>query len=705
MTARRVRPAFKSRQVGRLSSWSINFAPEAASMSEGLRAAAACAAVAALAVLTHRNELSWAAVSAFWTCLVDPGGPTRVRAKILAAYCGLATVIALLCTWAQALGGATPVLVLFTLTLAGGFIRFYGAEIAVLANLLTITTAVLVTRPVAASPDVLSFGIIFLGGCLWATALSLTVWRIHPYAPSRRAVRLAQEELAAMAMSLSSLAGSPAGDAVWVVHAQQHRRAVRDALETARRVIGQAVAGRGGTGEVAAMLTDSLTTAEAEFAGLIALTDTLERLGAGGETQRRRTAQALRRLAAVFHRVGRNAESQGAQAQVLERSIAHLAVAADGLPEPVGRLMRDSVLQARRQLEQRDPVPAGAPVVRAPATPMVEQVMRPLRAHLNWDSPDLRHGLRLATSVSAAFLLTRAFHIPYGYWMTMTVVIIQQPYVSTTWTRAIERVIGSVLGGGLAALLGIVFHSQLAVLALIFPLAIACMAFRAVNYTVFVFFLTPLFVLMIDLTHPGLREATLAGTRALNTVLGGVIALGGGMLLWPGSGLDRLRADLAEAVVANGRFAALACDPAGRDLAILDAARRAAGLASNAAEAAQHRAVLESWWRRDDLDAAAAMLAVLRRLAGTATTLWLERDGSRPRQTEVAAWCEQATEALAAALLSLRAPSAMPPGVPTDQAHPLVEEVMDLYAATAALPAPKAQRRRRAFPARVSSAG
>ncbi len=673
-------------------------------MSEGLRAAAACAAVAALAVLTHRNALSWAAVSAFWTCLVDPGGPTRVRAKILAAYGVLATLIALLCTWAQALGGATPVLVLFTLTLAGGFIRFYGAEIAVLANLLTITVAVLVTRPVGASPDVLGFGMIFLGGCLWATALSLTVWRIHPYAPSRRAVRLAQEELAAMAMSLANLAGTPAGDVGWVAHAQQHRRAVRDAIEAARRVIGQAVAGRGGTGEIAAMLTDSLTTAEAEFAGLIALTDTLERQGAGGETERRRTAQALRRLAAVFHRVGRNADSQGAQAQVLERSIAHLAVAVDGLPEPVGRLMRDGMLQASRQLQQRDPAPAGAPSLRPPTTPMVAQIMRPLRARLYWSSPDLRHGLRLATSVTAAFLLTRAFHIPYGYWMTMTVVIIQQPYVSTTWTRAIERVIGSVLGGGLAALLGIVFHSQLAVLALIFPLAIACMAFRAVNYTVFVFFLTPLFVLMIDLTHPGLREATLAGTRALNTVLGGVIALGGGMLLWPGSGLGRLRADLAEAVAANGKFAALACDPAARDPAILDAARRAAGLASNTAEAAQHRAALESWWRREDLDAAAAMLAILRRLAGTATTLWLERD-SRPGRTTVAAWCEQATEALAAALLSLRAPPAMPSVIPTDQPHPMVEEIMDLYAAAAALSLPRAQRGRRAFPVRARSAG
>jgi hypothetical protein len=124
-----------------------------------------------------------------------------------------------------------------------------------------------------------------------------------------------------------------------------------------------------------------------------------------------------------------------------------------------------------------------------------------------------------------------------------------------------------------------------------------------------------------------------------------LIALAGATLLWPGSGLDRLRTDLADAVVQNGRFAALACDPLGREAATLDAARRAAGLASNKAEASQHRAVLETWWRRNDLDAAMAVLAVLRRVAGTATTLWLERDRPRRDQGMISAWSACSTGA------------------------------------------------------------
>ena len=47
-----------------------------------------------------------------------------------------------------------------------------------------------------------------------------------------------------------------------------------------------------------------------------------------------------------------------------------------------------------------------------------------------------------------------------------------------------------------------------------FPIAAATVACRRVNYTVFVFFLTPLFVLVTELLHPGvlryLREVKLS---------------------------------------------------------------------------------------------------------------------------------------------------------------------------------------------------
>jgi uncharacterized membrane protein YccC len=253
-----------------------------------------------------------------------------------------------------------------------------------------------------------------------------------------------------------------------------------------------------------------------------------------------------------------------------------------------------------------------------------------------------------------------------------------------------------------------VFHSQATLLLLIFPLAMATMALRPVNYTLFVFFLTPLFVLILDLTHPGERELTLAGVRAMNTVIGGAIALAGVTLIWPASGANRMRIDLAAAIEINGRFASLAVASAGDRESSghpgVDAARRRAGLASNVAEASQQRAALESWWRRAELKGAANVLGVLRRLAGTATTLWLQHadpEGeslnalSLPgERSDAARWAETATAQLATAV-RCAGPVPAPPARSWTARRPeddvLVREIEDLYRAATTLGARSAR--------------
>ncbi len=711
---RRLAPSrsLSGRKWSRLSTWSVNFAPEAASLSEGLRAAAACAAIAAIAVLSHRPLLTWAAVAAFWACLVDPGGSTRIRAKLLVAFAVAGAGVAMLCAGVASLGPGPALVALFALTLIGGFLRVYGAEVSALSNLLMVDAVYTVSRPIPALGDLAIFGLLFLGGCVWASALSLTVWRIHPFAAPRQALAAAYRALAALAMGLAEAAPAPPGDPRWSAHAQHHRRAAREAIETARRSIAQATGERGGMGEVGRRLSVSLNVAEGEFARLIALADTLERHPARAPDELRRTVRVIKQLASLFLRIDRyTADVEGSAAPPVRVAMGRLTAGAGAAPRAVRRLILGCAHDAEHVLNDAvAPDSDGAGGLGAPGVARatgLERGLAPLRAELHPGSLILRHSLRMAICVSFAYLLTRLMHIPYGYWMTMTVVIIQQPYLATTWTRGLERVIGTVLGGGLAALLGMAFHSQSGLLLLIFPLAVATMAFRPVNYTLFVFFLTPLFVLILDLTHPGERELTLAGVRAMNTVIGGVIALAGVSLIWPASGANRLRLDVAAAIQSNGRFASLALawptpsgpsdigrdDPSG-----VDGARRSAGLASNVAEASRQRAALESWWRRSASNDAANVLGLLRRLAGTATTLWLQSaDAAADAATEPSAagerfetarWTERATAELAAAVRD-GAPTPALPSRPemlrSAAERVLVGEIEDLYRAAATL--------------------
>jgi uncharacterized membrane protein YccC len=657
--------------------------------------------------------LSWAAVSAFWACLVDPGGSTRIRARLLISFAVAGTGIAIVCAGVASLGPAPTVAILFGLTVLSGLLRAYGAEVSTLSNILLIDAVYTVSRPIPSLGDLAVFGLLFLGGCIWATVLSLTIWRIHPFAASRQAVAGAFRSLATLAMGLAEATPAPAGAAAWTAHAQHDRRVVREAIEAARTSIAQTTGGRGGMGEIGGRLSADLNIAEGEFARMIALADTLERRPVSDPDQQRRTVRLLKQLAAVFHRIDRYIEhADNDDPRPLRQAVRRVAQIEHAAPAAVCRLVADCAREAlhvldaadnsARQVADTSAEPAGSAIAWA------RRALKPLREELNPGSLILRHALRMAISVSFAFLLIRLRHIPYGYWMTMTVVIIQQPYVATTWTRALERVGGSVLGGGLAALLGMAFHAQTTLLLLIFPLAMATMAFRPVNYTLFVFFLTPLFVLILDLTHPGEREITLAGVRALNTVIGGVIALVGVTLIWPASGANRMRLDLASAIEQNGALVSFAVGLQGpaapKDADRFEALRRNAGLASNVAEASQQRAALESWWRRNELIGAAKVLGVLRRLAGTATTLWLQPPSGEgapfepsldlstcaapPTRAEAAQWVATATAELAAAVRRAAPAPPPPPRLwtttrPEDDA--VVREIEDLYRAAATL--------------------
>ncbi len=631
-------------------------------------------------------EISWAAVAAFWTCLVDPGGATSVRATVLISFTLVGAIISMLCASVASLGAGQSAALIFGLAMLAGALRVYGSEASTLSNLLLVDAVYTISRPLESASAVLYFGGLFLAGCIWASLLSLSVWRIHPFQPARAALAAAFQDLSGMAWSLAGVITSPAGDAAWRLHAQEHRGAVRESIEMARRRIAQVMRQRGGQGVTASQFQARLATAESAFAFMIALTDSLERRPAASVRDQRHITRSLKRLAVVFQRFsGFVAQRDGDPAR-LESALARLEQGAFVRQEGEALIVA-CAQEARHALNSPPDILTDGLLSSDGPSSIWVRLIKPIRGELHWRSTNLRHALRLATAVTIAYVVTRTFNLSYGYWMTMTVVIIMQPQLATTWARGIERILGSVLGGALAALLGFVFVSPTALLLLIFPLAVATMAFRPVNYTLFVFFLTPLFVLILDLTHPEVRETAIVLTRAGNTLIGGAIALCASLLLWPGSGANQLRLDLASAIERNVAFAYLALSKDQHPSAMIDQARRQAGLASNLAETTQQRAALESWWRPIERAAAEEVLGVLRRLAGAATTIWLQTDNQTPVAAhEIAAWSKAAALSL---VHSIRAGLAAPPlPSPPHQAalHPIVLELQALYRAADRIP-------------------
>jgi uncharacterized membrane protein YccC len=658
----------------------FGFAPRRLSVSEGLRAAFSCAAVVGLAEWLHEPTLVWAAIGALWVSLADSGGHPLDRLRTLGLFTVLSTIAAVLTTGAALIGSDWAVLAVLLVTFSGSLVRCCGAVPEQIGRLIVIASVVAVDRPAHGRADLLNFALIYFSGCLWAMLLSFSIWRIQRLRPAYAALALVYTQLGRLSAELAGSAGVPLATAN--AHAPTRRHAVREAIEQARALLIQ-LGRRRGLGAAGERLLLALELAENIFSQLIGLSERFIVEPPADDRGHWLRRQAFRRLALLLFHDARSFAAGAARPASWPDQLQRLKTAAAALEGTAAAAM-SSIIAQLETLSSR-------PGERGEAAPSRSE--RPaawlalLRANLDWHSLIFRHALRCAVCAAGAIWISHRLGLPYAYWMAVTVVIVQQPYIATTWQRALERVGGSLLGGALAAALGLLLHTQFALTAAVFPLAALTMAFRPVSYTLFVTFLTPLVVLIVGVTHPGSSELTLASVRALNTLLGGAIAFGGSLLLWPTWEPDRMRRLMAGALRACGNFCSLALSGA-LPREELQQARRTAGLAISNAEASRERQSMEAWLRRGPIEAALSVMVLIRGLLGIAVAAWLHPRTPRASAdlaTYVRAhsdWLAQRLERGASAEVLATAPaSANTDAQRTTQQLQLLQTAVDRYLA------------------------
>jgi uncharacterized membrane protein YccC len=221
-----------------------------------------------------------------------------------------------------------------------------------------------------------------------------------------------------------------------------------------------------------------------------------------------------------------------------------------------------------------------------------------LRENWTFASSALRHALRTSAVCVSSVVLVRAMHLPYGEWLALTAVIVLQPYVAHTWQKSLQRVGGTIAGGLLAALLVVFIRTPEALMATVCITSFFTLAWFAVDYAWYCFFLTPTFVL---LTVQGRHDWRIAGIRGMDTILGAALALIAVKLLWTESEHLRLGEILARSGEANAAYLAAMRrywstpeeEKAAANIDILAPARRRAGLANNESEEALERLMME----------------------------------------------------------------------------------------------------------------
>jgi hypothetical protein len=148
-----------------------------------------------------------------------------------------------------------------------------------------------------------------------------------------------------------------------------------------------------------------------------------------------------------------------------------------------------------------------------------------------------RHALRLAVASTVAVTLYKTLRLDRGYWLIITVLVIVKPVFADTRKRTLERVLGSIVGGVLAALLAASVHNVIALNLLLVLFSVLAYSNVRHNYSLYVVFLTPFVVLMIETVQP--TNWRIALTRVLDTLAGGLIAFVVSYLLRPKSAFRR----------------------------------------------------------------------------------------------------------------------------------------------------------------------
>lgn len=617
----------------------------------GLRAGFAVAS-AMLACHWLHQPMGWAALGGFEAVIVDNGGPYRSRLYTIAAVLlggaicasiGILTpqnivaailISAAVCfavTYARVASQpmANSAVVILVLYFAG-----FGVEDRTLSNALVSTSAYV------------------LGG-IWAAIISLFLWPVDPFRPARLEVADCFDLLAGYTSTIRSAVSEHASHDDDHEHATDFKRQIRQKLESAHAALSSTGARAPARTVRARNLSVLLETADQLFALTIRLTEVAEALPPRSEASPLPTLPSIAQwLSAAEGAIATNLrvrpfDSAASFAPGGSHRLQYILRKAEEIEaqhpsEPLHQYLLDGQRDALQNIEIAfdavravwtgiDPRP-GARSKAAPAessdsaTPDWIDALRQ-----NWTTTSLmmRHALRICVVAAIDVLIIRAFRISHGYWLAMTSIIVLQPYGFGTVRRSYQRVIGTVGGGILAALLAVLVHNQPGMMIVITICSVLTLATYAIHYGWYSFFLTPTFVL---LSLPYLRDWRFAGVRIFTTFLGGVIAVAAMRLLWPQNLSTELARLLAHCCCASAAYVRAMLDfwntPADRrraaERAILAPARRACGLSSQDVEEALDRVLLEPAFgssHSPQTESALTFATYNRRFVACATTL------------------------------------------------------------------------------------
>lgn len=546
----------------------------------------------------------------------DPYAPRAKRMLVSTAWCSIAILFGALTGHHNVEAVAVATLWAF----GAGMLVSLGSTAADVGVISTVMIVVYAAQPLTPRQAV-EASLLALAGGLFQTLLSIALWPVRRYDPERRA-------LARLFLALAGAAGK-AVEALGSPPATAESSQAQDAIS-----------GLGSDNSIEALRYRSLLN-QAERLRLS--TTALKRLRSriARKSADHPAVEVLDRYLAnaaqMLHDLGSSLASGTAIPPESDRLVLSVALAyqlrEDNAGDPTtfeGAVAKS----ARSQMDALSGQLRAALELASHTTPegqaafALEEARQPLwlrfggklatlRGNFNIHSVAFRHALRLAVCVAAGEALGRAFEPQRAYWIPMTIVLVLKPEFTTTFSRGILRIAGTVAGLLLATAM---FHFlPIHTVTEIVMIALVMFLTRWVgpaNYGVFAVSVSALVVLLLTINGVSPKEVIVA--RGINTAAGGALALVAYAVwpTWERKRVPELFALLLEAYrVSFQSIVHSYLDPSARDQESRRRARQSARTARTNLEASLERVAAEPGTRRAQLDGLNAMLASSHRFA------------------------------------------------------------------------------------------
>ncbi len=548
----------------------------------GLRTLLAVSGPIAVGFITgHPAASAIAVIAALFVGMVDGGGAYRQKATaMLAATIGttVALLIANLVSSNLWLAIPTTFLVMFIAGLAG----LFGTTVAAVSLVISIMFIVSLAK-FASFPDwfaVFEQCALCLAGGAWAMVLSLGLWVLRPYTPVIKAAASCYLTLSKFWGMASEIPLTLEERGKWAEEFLQAQDSVTQEVISARSVWSAVWTGRETAdlrgNQLLVLIEDAnqisnFVVVLVELLAIASDRPLFQQLHREIQQVMEQSARAVQILSDALVK-GKNVVGLGdldraiealeyqwqvIHSQVLNQasmaragdyadlvSIGKIVSSLKALAEQIhtdAEIATDLQRGEGRSIAQLD--------IYHPMQPERSSIIEMLRNNLTFDSVLFRHALRLALIVTTAELVASLLQVPTGYWVTLTAVVALKPSFGDTSERTVQRVVGTTLGGIFGIALVALIHNPWAILVCILVLLVTAMSVRSLSYGIFITLLTPVIILLLNVTSKGGWE--IGELRIIDSLIGGTLALLGSYLLFPSWERQQLPAQLAITIRAN----------------------------------------------------------------------------------------------------------------------------------------------------------